>query len=262
MSTTTINLTSYVNGLLTDLDSAKLSDATATYGVKRTDTGATVVNDNTSFTHLAQGTYQYAFTDPAADLTYEIAFELTYGGETRRYTRISTAGTVSQNYLIPVDDHFSSEAEVIRFMGENAVILITDDWDYTDKSPIWNDILDFVDDTIWQNIEQHYDPTTHLGNSYLRRRATILAAHLLSQRRGNPALYARLADEVKEEFNDIRRGNKRVPRGTPIGNLGPVVRNYTMQPMRVLPMRVEKFKSTGDSYSNERIAYEPFLFIF
>jgi hypothetical protein len=77
----TISQTFKVGGVLTNATSAKLSDPTGTYGIRRTDTLATVVADNTSMTNSSTGVYNYTFTalDGVAYLAY---IEFVYDGDT------------------------------------------------------------------------------------------------------------------------------------------------------------------------------------
>lgn len=86
MSQTTIVAETTLSGVLTTFDSVKLSDATGTYGVKRLDTDAVVVADDTAMTEVSTGVYTYTFTDPAAGLTYEYVIEAVYNGITTRET--------------------------------------------------------------------------------------------------------------------------------------------------------------------------------
>lgn len=79
---TTVYKTIKVDDVLTDPTTVKLSDSTATFGVKRNDTDAVVVADGTAMTNVSTGVYSYTFTDPADDLTYTYAVEIVYDGET------------------------------------------------------------------------------------------------------------------------------------------------------------------------------------
>lgn len=85
MTTRTIRRIWKVDDVLTDVTTAKLSDSTATYGVKRNDTSAVVVADGTSMTHVSTGVYEYTFTEPAAGLAYTGWVEFVYGGQTYRF---------------------------------------------------------------------------------------------------------------------------------------------------------------------------------
>lgn len=71
-----------VEGVLTDPTSMKLSNKAATFGVKRDDTQAVVVADDTAMTQESTGVYSHTFTDSASDLTYTYSVEIVYGGET------------------------------------------------------------------------------------------------------------------------------------------------------------------------------------
>jgi len=77
-----ITKTFKVGGVLTNMTSVKLSSFDTTFGVKRNDTDAVVVADDTEMTNSATGIYTYEFDDPAYGLTYTYVLEFVYGGET------------------------------------------------------------------------------------------------------------------------------------------------------------------------------------
>ena len=265
MSTTIFNLRSYVNGDAIDLDSLKFQDSTGTYGLKRTDTGAVVIASGVDLTRLSEGVYQYVLTDPAADLIYDYWIRITYaagfsGAKFYQRTTESTV-TVSHVFSVPVQTHYSSEAEVMRFLGELAADLMTEDWESADKSPVWSDILSYVDETIDMILGQKYERAAILTSPYVRRRATILATHLLTMRRGNPPLYKVMHDQILDEFNDITTGKRFIPNAIPFSRNAPVVRNYQMQPFLHHPKRTVLTKSTGAAYPGMDIAWEPYLFV-
>ncbi len=70
-----------VAGVLTDVTSAKLSDPTGTFGIKRNDTNAVVVADNTSMTRIATGTYLYTL-DAEFNVAYTAYIEFVFDGDT------------------------------------------------------------------------------------------------------------------------------------------------------------------------------------
>lgn len=259
--TTYINLTVSVDGLVTDLATTPtLNNSGGTFGVRRLDTGAVVVSAGTSLTRISEGTYQHSFADPAPGLTYEYAFDYTIDGVTYNPTRSVSAGGNDYNILsIPTTNHYSSEAEVMRLLGEYAIDVITEDWEQQDTSPVWNDILETVDEDIDMYIGQRY-PTRIFTVKLLRRVGTILAAHLLTQRRGNPGVYASLVARQYETLEEIRKGQRLIRGQVPIGNLAPVVRNYIIEPIPGDAQRIEKRKSLGDTYAGEKISYPiPYL---
>ena len=77
MSTTLITKTITKDGVLTSPDSVILRDAANVYGVKRTDTDAVVVASGQAMTEVSAGIFQWSFTDPAYNLTYAYAVEIT-----------------------------------------------------------------------------------------------------------------------------------------------------------------------------------------
>jgi len=70
-----------VEGILTNVTTAKLSDPTGTYGVKRNDTDAVVVADGTNMTQGGTGIYEYSFED-VQDVAYTAYVEFVYDGST------------------------------------------------------------------------------------------------------------------------------------------------------------------------------------
>ena len=115
MSTTTLTFEHKVDGVLTDLDAAPtLSESTATYGVRRTDTNATVVADNTSMTKQSTGIYTYTIDpDPATGLTYEWWVEAVYNTVVY-YFNFFNQGTGSSATLDAVN-------EMLEILGEGPV---------------------------------------------------------------------------------------------------------------------------------------------
>jgi hypothetical protein len=78
----TLETTFRVDGTLTNPTSVVMSDPTNTYGVRRQDTQAVVVANNTAMTNVSTGVYRHTFTAPAAGLTYEWYVEVVYNGIT------------------------------------------------------------------------------------------------------------------------------------------------------------------------------------
>lgn len=257
----TISFVAKINGNLVDVDSIEFADQTGSFGVRRVDTGAVIVAEGTALTRASIGTYTYSFAEPEANLQYQYSIKLVYLGVTYYYNRFVTSGSISSLIVIPSTDHYSSQAEVYRLLGKTAADLIVSDHTSEDKAYLWNDLLQDVDETISMYVLHHYDPAQLYTNQWIRRRATLLACNLLSQRRGANELYRARTERIYEELNSIRDNRFIIPGAIPRSWQGPVVRNYIIQ-NRFLqhPVRVEKTQSTGDSYGNEDIAWEPFIY--
>lgn len=81
MATRLISQTWRVANVLTNATSAKLSDPTGTFGVKRNDTDAVVVADGTNMTNSSTGVYEYSFNDTEG-VSYTAYVEIVYLGVT------------------------------------------------------------------------------------------------------------------------------------------------------------------------------------
>jgi hypothetical protein len=94
MANRTITFELRIDGELTDADTdtVKLSNTAGTIGVKRNDTDAVVVADDTDFTgHPSTGVYTYTFAEPADGLAYTAYIEWQYDGVTYRDSDILAA---------------------------------------------------------------------------------------------------------------------------------------------------------------------------
>lgn len=87
MATKTINFEFRVDSTLTDPTSVTLADPADTFGVKRNDTDAVVVADDTAMTKQSTGIYQHSFTEPALGLTYTAYIKVVYDGATYSFER-------------------------------------------------------------------------------------------------------------------------------------------------------------------------------
>ncbi len=84
MATRLIRKTWTVDGVLTNVTSATLSDPTGTYGVRETVSGTVTVADGTAMTNSSTGVYEYSFTD-AEDTAYTAYIEIVYSGSTYHF---------------------------------------------------------------------------------------------------------------------------------------------------------------------------------
>jgi hypothetical protein len=106
MATRIIQKSFRVEGVLTDVTTAKMSDPTGTYGIRRNDTLAVVVADGTNMTHSATGVYEYSFED-IQDIAYTAYVEFVYAGSTFHFevdipARAET-GTMVASYSMLTD---------------------------------------------------------------------------------------------------------------------------------------------------------------
>jgi len=104
-----------VTGVATDATTVKLSDPTGTYGVKRNDTDEMVVEDGTSMTKVATGTYEKSFDEPEAGLAYTAYIEVVYDGTTYHIEDDIPAYTPADETLTVTYE--TLRREIGRFLG-------------------------------------------------------------------------------------------------------------------------------------------------
>lgn len=112
MATRTITKRFEVNGVLTDVTTAKLSDPTGTYGVKRNDTNAVVVADGTDMASTATGIYSYSFTY-VEGVAYTAYVEIVYEGATYHFEVDIEAVTTS----VTGTTYSDVQVEIADFLG-------------------------------------------------------------------------------------------------------------------------------------------------
>lgn len=113
MPNVTIRRTWKVEGVLTDVTSAVLSDPTGTFGIKRNDTDAAVVADGTAVSNPATGVYEYTFA-ATAGLSYTAYFEIVYLGATYHLEHdIPTIPADTTAYATPADMIERYDARII-----------------------------------------------------------------------------------------------------------------------------------------------------
>ena len=94
----TITYTTKLEDVLANATSVVLADPTGTYGIKRNDTGATVVAVDTALTNTATGTYAYDFSAPAEGVTYTAWIKVILSGSTAYHEiifRVGQSGNVT-----------------------------------------------------------------------------------------------------------------------------------------------------------------------
>jgi len=137
-----------VGDVLTDVTTAKLSDPTGVYGVKRDDTDAVVVADGTAMTRTATGKYEYTFTEPAAGLSYTGYVEFVYDGNTFRF-----------EHDLPVVSSAAVSASITYSKLKEAIGLYLGYWTNADGWTITtaNQKVD-IDDIIEAGLRRFYVP--------------------------------------------------------------------------------------------------------
>jgi len=261
MADSTLRLVIKANGTLLIPTSVDLESEGNDYGLRRLDDWAEVTASGTSFDIDSAGNYSHTFTEPADNLSYDFRAKIVFEGTTYFVGETIKSGTSQITAIISSTAHYTSQAEVYRMIGSFAGDLLLEDQQAT--SVTWDDMLEDIDETIQMYVHQHYDTSLLSSSNWVRRRATVLGANILSQRRGNNPLYLTRTERTYEELNMIRDGRMHIPGAIPRARFAPVVRNYTIQNRFFNhPMRIDTTKSTGATYSGQDTALHPFIFSF
>jgi hypothetical protein len=126
MATRLISQNWQVEGVFTNVTTAKLSDPTGTYGVKQTVSGDVVVADATAMTNSSTGVYEYSFTD-AVGIAYTAYVEIVYDGATYHFEHDIPARSASGAMV-------ASYSSLLSEVGEEMFGLATGlSLDQTDK---------------------------------------------------------------------------------------------------------------------------------
>jgi len=105
-----------VDGVLTDVVSMVLADPGGTFGVKRNDTNATVVDADTAMTRTSAGTYEHTFTG-AFGVAYTAYLKVVYAGATYYFERDIPASTATPDSLAIT--YLVLKERVGRYLGLN-----------------------------------------------------------------------------------------------------------------------------------------------
>jgi phage gp36-like protein len=116
-------------------------------------------------------------------------------------------------------------------------------------------IEDCIDEaTEWVNlyVSTRYSENSLNTSSWTRAITTRLACYLVSQRRGNPALFEAETERILNWLTMIKNGQLRIPRLPDRMNLIPSMSNYRVDDrFSINKTRVQPSISTGASYGKQ-----------
>lgn len=138
---------------------------------------------------------------------------------------------------------------------------IDDDRDNQASSPELTFLTDVVQDAsqyVQMQLQRWYSDAQCAASMWVRRQASLYAAHLLSLRRGNPGQFRDAVTALQATFDKIQMGWLRVPDIVPAENLGPAMSSYVVdQRWGLRQIRVVEPASSGDSLPSPDL-YDPF----
>jgi hypothetical protein len=129
---------------------------------------------------------------------------------------------------------FTTRQEIEDYLGEEGVLLLTDDLGSSETAEITR-ALEEADDYILMYLLERYEESALQGSSWIKRRATELACFFLFLRRGQqpPTGLAETFNRITDELDRISKSNKMIiPGANPREKQGPAISNYVVDDRR------------------------------
>jgi phage gp36-like protein len=125
---------------------------------------------------------------------------------------------------------YTSQADIERLMSVKSAELYVDDIQVgqQDDPDVWTDVIYQATDIVNMYVQNYYAPEDLVNNSWVHRMTTWLAAHYLTQRRGNPGAYNDLYNEALFWLEKVQTGRYQIPRVPQRAWVVPAVSNYVI----------------------------------
>jgi hypothetical protein len=147
---------------------------------------------------------------------------------------------------------YTDQTTIERLYSDTGVTLVIDDMSSGEKALFWTEVTSEASDVVNQYAEMYYAPIDLNTSSWVQRRTTWIAAYLISQRRGNPAIFGDRYDEIIEELKAVYRGELLIPRMPTREDMTPAMSNLIVDDrFRVHKLRVHPTISTGGVSSRQ-----------
>lgn len=152
---------------------------------------------------------------------------------------------------------YTSQAEIESLYSSEGVSLRIDDLTGSALTNFWTEWIADATTIIRSYCEGTYSDEDLSISHWVRRRATWIAAYLMSQRRANPAQFQPRYEEIMEELERVRTGELTIP-GVPMrADLSPSVDNLVIDDRMFLrKQRVQSGISAGGTSARLNNAYE------
>lgn len=145
---------------------------------------------------------------------------------------------------------FTSEAEILRMLGDDGYDAYLTDLSASDRSAFLDDVINYATSLIATSTQEYYYDGNISSDQMVRTNATIIACHLISERRGNASLWEGRMERIMEWLAGIKIGSIHLPGQEVMAPDVPVIRNYGVNFNSHNRILVDKDLSTG-SYPNE-----------
>ena len=148
---------------------------------------------------------------------------------------------------------YTSEAEIKRVLSTSGFDLRTDDLANTLEAV--TDIVEEATDLVNFYCGLNYAESDLETSPLVRRWSTVIACYLLSQRRGNAAIFSDRMGEVLALLEEVSKHDRIIPRIPTRENLTPAMSNVHIDDkFRTHKIRVHPTISTGGTYGQQDLS--------
>lgn len=125
---------------------------------------------------------------------------------------------------------YTTQAEIERLMSKKSSELYVDDTGVgiADDPEIWDDAINESTDMVNMYTQMWYEATVLVTNSWCRRVATWIAAHLITMRRGNPGAYSDRYYDYIAMLERVKKGELQIPGAYQRAAMIPMGTNYSI----------------------------------
>ena len=152
---------------------------------------------------------------------------------------------------------YTSQTEIERLMSQLSAELYVDDTGIGQATDplIWTDVIYQATDTVNIYAQKFYGEDVLAHSSWVHRIATWIAAHFLTQRRGNPGTYSSYYDEAIALLERVANGSLQIPRTAIRGAVIPSMSNFTIDDrFPINKIRVQPSTSVGGTSTEQDLA--------
>ncbi len=134
--------------------------------------------------------------------------------------------SIPGDYLLEtVTNVFTSQAEIERRISQTGADLRMADLDNYAIDEMWEEIIVEATDIIAIYCQEHYEHLALSESMWVRARASWIGAYLLSQRKGNPAIFEESYSRIIDELEKVRSRLVYIPRIGVRAELTPTLSN-------------------------------------
>ena len=149
---------------------------------------------------------------------------------------------------------YTTQVEIRRLVSSDGA----DQWLIdipSDTADYFTDIIEDATGTINMYLEKFYDPADMANSSWIRRRATYIAAYHLTKRRGDPGLYGDDYLRIIQELQEANEGLIQVPELSYQSGMLAVMQNVTVDQRFIYAKNRVRQSISTDTGGRENLTY-------